>query len=332
MKYEEIIQDLKNRVFYPVYFLMGEEAFYIDAISDYIEDNVLTPEEKEFNQSVLYGKEVDVTSIINSARQYSLMATHRVIIVKESQNLDKIEQLEPYVLNPLESTILVICYKYKTIDKRKTFAKSLAKKAVLFESPKLYDNQVPSWVQAYVKEKGYSITPDAAQILADSLGTDLNKIANELGKVFIILPAGNLINAQIIEENIGISKDYNVFELVNALANRDVYKSNAIITYFASNPKAYPLIVVINSIFIYFRNLLIYHSLADKSRNNAASALSVALFLIRYYEAGARSYKPAQIRKILSLVREFDLRSKGVDNQSVSQDYLLKELIFYILH
>jgi DNA polymerase-3 subunit delta len=311
---------------------MGEEPFYIDLISDYIQENVLSKEEKEFNQTILYGKDCDVSAIVNAAKRYPLMATHQVIIVKEAQSLDKIDALESYVQNPLSSTILVLCYKYKTLDKRKTFAKTLIKKGVLYESARLYDNQVPAWIQNYVKEKGFQIIPEAAQILAESLGTDLSKIANELSKVFILIPPRSTINPQIIEENIGISKDFNVFELVNALGNRDVYKANAIIHYFTSNPKAYPLIVVINSLFLFYRNLLIYHTLKDKSRNNAAAILKIHVFLIRNYEQAARNFKPAQVRRALAYLREYDLKSKGVDNQSTTHDQILKELIFFLLH
>jgi DNA polymerase III subunit delta len=332
LNYEQILTDLKNRVFYPVYFLMGEEPYFIDIISDYIQEHVLPEEEKGFNQTILYGKDSNVNSIINAAKRYPLMSAHQVLIVKEAQTLDKIEQLESYVLNPLPSTVLVLCYKYKTVDKRKTFAKSLDKKAVVLESKKLYDNQIPAWIQKYVKERGYRIAPETAQILADSLGTDLSKIANELGKLFILLPPDSLIGPKEVEENIGISKDYNVFELSNALAARDIYKANLIIFYFAANPKSYPLIMVINSLFLFYRNLLLYLSLKDKSRNNAAAMLGIAPFLVSNYERAARVYNLRKVRESISLLREYDLKSKGVEAASTSQGELLKELIYFLLH
>ena len=241
MEYEEIISNLKNKIYHPIYFLMGDESYFIDQISDYITENVLTKAEQDFNQYILYGKDTDADTIITYARRFPMMANYQVVVVREAQNIKKIEDLEPYVNNPLKSTILVINYKYKTIDRRKGFAKALAKKAVLFESKKIYDNKLPAWINSYLAEQQYSIDPQASAMLSEYLGTDLSKVANELNKLIISFPKKTRITPDHVEKNIGISKDFNVFELQNALGERNVLKSNQIINYFAANPTSNPL-------------------------------------------------------------------------------------------
>lgn len=332
MKFNEILANLRKKVYQPVYFLMGDETYFIDEICDYIANNVLDESEKEFNQTVLYGKDTDVATIISVAKRYPLMGAHSVVIVKEAQHIRKIEDLESYVEQPLPSTILVICYKYKTLDKRKKFFKELAKKAILFESKKLYDNQIPDWIQNYLSKHNYSIHPKAAFLLSEYLGTDLGKITNELDKLMLIIKKDQEITSEIIEHNIGISKDFNNFELNIALGKRDVLKSNMIIKHFAANPKNNPLVVTIGVLFGFFQKTLIYHTLSDKSKNNVASNLKVNPFFVRDYELAAQNYSKGKLVKIISYLRDYDLKSKGVNNNSISEAELLKELIYKILH
>jgi DNA polymerase III subunit delta len=332
MTFEQIIDKLKNKIYYPVYFLSGEEAYYIDEISDYIEKNVLTETEKEFNQTIIYGRDTTVLSIISAAKRYPMMANYQVVIIKEAQDVQKIEELEKYIENPLQSTLLVINYKYKKIDKRKTFSKLIEKKGVLFESKKLWDNQVPEWINRFVSQKGYRITPKATAMLTEYLGTDLSKIVNEISKLILNIPEKAEINESLVEQNIGISKDFNIFELQNAIGTRNIVKANQIANYFAASPKENPLVKTILMLFSYFTKLLIYHQLTDKSRNSVASALSVSPAFVRDYEIVARNYNPKKLEAIVSLLRNYDLKSKGVNNVSITEGELLRELLFKILH
>jgi len=332
MTFEEIIGNLQKKIYHPVYFLMGEETYFIDKISDYIADNVLTEAEKGFNQTVLYGKDLEPSTIIGNARRFPMMANHQVIIVREAQNIKKIEDLEPYVKNPLNSTILVINYKYKTLDKRKTFPKLIDQKGVLFESKKIYDNQLPTWITTYLKSQQYTISPQAAAMIAEYLGADLSKVANELDKLIISLPVGTQITPDHIEKNIGISKEFNVFELQNALGERDLLRANRIINYFGANPSSNPVTVVVSALFSYFSKLLNYHFLEDKSQNNVASVLQVHPFFVKNYVAAAKNYNIKKLVEIVSILREYDMKSKGWGNVSASQADLQKEMIYRILH
>ena len=332
MKFNEILANLSKKVYQPVYFLMGDETYFIDEICDYMVNHVLDESEKEFNQTILYGKDTNVATIISESNRFPLIGTHRVVIVKEAQHIRKIEGLEVYLEQPQPSTILVICYKYKTLDKRKKFTKELAKKNVLFESKKLYDNQIPDWIQNHLSKHKYSIHPKAAFLLSEYLGADLGKITNELDKLMLVNKKGQEITSDIIERNIGISKDFNNFELNNALGKRDILKSNLIIKHFAANPKDNPLVVTIGVLFGFFQKILLYHTLKDKSKKNVASTLKVNPFFVRDYELAARNYPKGKLVKIISYLREYDLKSKGVNNNSVSEGELLKELIYKILH
>jgi DNA polymerase III subunit delta len=330
--YESIISDLKKKIYRPVYFLSGEEPYYIDMISDYIEEYVLQAEEKEFNQSVMYGRDLDVEGIISYCKRYPMMSDYQVVIIKEAQDVKKIEELEKYVENPLESSILVICYKYHKLDKRKTFAKLLDKKAVFFESPKIYDNQVQPWITSYLKTKGYSIGQKASFLMAEHLGTDLGKIVNEVSKIIINIPAGAEITPELVELNIGISKDYNVFELQKALGSKNIFKANQIIKYFAENEKENPMVKTLPILYNYFTKVFIYHNIADKSPNNLASALSVNRMFLDDYITAARNYPPARLEKVFHLLHQYDLRCKGVENVSTSDGELMKEMVYRILH
>lgn len=332
MKYQDIITQIDNKVFKPVYFLMGEESYYIDKISDYISKNILSTEEKEFNQTTLYGKDIDVATIVSEAKQFPFGSEYRVVIVKEAQDIRSIDKLESYLDNPSPSTILVICYKYKKIDKRKKFGKELSKKTVLFESKKLYDNQVPAWIKNYVKELNCSIDDKSCRILTEYLGSDLSKISNELNKLSLNLKSGEQITPKIIEENIGISKDYNIFELQNALGVKDILKSNRIIKHFSENPKNHPFVFTISSLFSYFQKIMIYHNLKDKSKNSAASALGINPFFVSSYQIAAKNYSMSKLFKIFTYLKDYDLKSKGLNNPSTNESELLKELTFKILH
>ena len=300
MKFNEILTNLSKKVYQPVYFLMGDETYFIDEICDYMVNHVLDESEKEFNQTILYGKDTDVATIISESKRFPLIGTHRVVIVKEAQHIRKIEGLEVYLEQPQPSTILVICYKYKTLDKRKKFTKELAKKNVLFESKKLYDNQIPDWIQNHLSKHKYSIHPKAAFLLSEYLGADLGKITNELDKLMLVNKKGQEITSDIIERNIGISKDFNNFELNNALGKRDILKSNLIIKHFAANPKDNPLVVTIGVLFGFFQKILLYHTLKDKSKKNVASTLKVNPFFVRDYELAARNYPKGKLVKIIS--------------------------------
>lgn len=332
MEYKDIIADLKKKVYKPIYFLMGDEPYFIDRISDYIENNVLDESEREFNQSVLYGRDVNVQQVISEAKRYPMMSDKQVVIIKEAQNIRNIEELEAYVQQPLDSTILVLCYKYKTLDKRKTFPKTVAKAGVLFESKKLYDNKVPEWITGYLKEKKYNAAPKAIQLLAEYLGADLGKIANELDKLMINLPPGTEINPDHIQQNIGISKDYNTFELNDAVGKRDIVKANRIINYFGENSKEHPMVVTIGTLYTFFVKVLIYNLLQDKSRENAARALGVSPFFLQDYITAANNYPAGRVKQAIALLREYDLKSKGFDSAGTEEGELLKELIYRIMH
>ena len=332
MTFEQIIGDIKRKIYHPVYLLQGDEPYFIDKITDLIEETVLTNSEKEFNQYVLYGRDTDTGNIIDMARRFPMMANYQVVIVKEAQDIDKLENLQPYIEKPQTSTILVIAHKYKKIDKRKGFAKSVEKAGVLFESSRLYDNQVPAWINEQIRLKGCSIKSEAAQLLSEYLGSDLGRISNEIEKLLINLPEGSVIDGTVIERNIGISKDYNIFELQNALGTKDVRKANRIINYFSANTKQNPAIVVLTVLFGFFMKLMIYHQLKDKSRNAAASTLGVNPFFMKDYIQAAENYSLPKSRAVIGLLRECDLRLKGINNGSTDESELLRELVFRILH
>ena len=332
MNYKEIISEITNKNFHPVYFLMGEEPFYIDKITDYISENILLPEEKEFNQTVLYGKDIEVAQIIAEAKQFPFGAEKRVVIVKEAQNIKNIEELENYIDNPLPSTILVICYKYKKLDKRKKFGKNLSKKALLFESKNLYDNQVPDWIVKYLSEKGTQIEEKAAFMLAEFIGNQLSNISNELDKLILIVKNDKKITAELVEKNIGISKDYNIFEFQQALGKKDILSSYRIANHFAANPKNHPFVITLGMLFSYFQKLMTYHSLKDKSKANVASVLKINPFFVKQYSSAARNYSQTKLFNIFSFLKQYDLKSKGVNNLSTKDGDLLKELVYKILH
>ncbi|HOB85807.1 MAG TPA: DNA polymerase III subunit delta [Bacteroidales bacterium] len=331
--YEEIISDIRKRIFKPVYFLAGEEPYYIDLITDYIEQNVLPESERSFNQMVIYGEDTTVSNIIEISRKYPMMASHQVIIVKEAQVLKKIDDLLIYVEKPLLSTLLVINYKYKTLDKRTKLFKLLGNQGVYFESNRLRDYQIPGWIDRFLMSQGIKSDPRASAMLTEFLGNDLHKIANELNKLIITLPKNKpVITTGLIEKNIGISKDYNNFELQKAIGERNILKANMIVQYFAANPKDNPITLTIASLFSYFSKLLTYHYLTDKSKNNAAAALKINPFFVRDYETAATKYNVTRTLQAISLLRIFDMKSKGFGDMGSEPGDLLKELVYKILH
>ncbi|GAA0743000.1 MULTISPECIES: DNA polymerase III subunit delta [Flavobacteriaceae] len=330
---KELVSDIRKGHIKPVYFLMGEEPYYIDKLSEFIEDNILSEEEKGFNQMVLYGRDVSVEDIIGNAKRFPMMAEHQVVIVKEAQDLSRtIDKLEAYVANPQPTTILVVNYKYKKIDKRKSLYKAIKKNGVVFESKKLYDNQVPDWIRRVLSGQSYSITPKAALMLAEFLGTDLSKINNELEKLKIVLPEGTEITPEHIEQNIGISKDYNNFELHKAIGDRDTKKAFKIIKYFGENPKDNPMVVTVSLLHSYFSKLLQLHGLNDKSSRNVASALKINPYFANEYIVAARNYPMKKVSAVIASLREFDVKSKGVGANSIPQSDLLKELMVRIMN
>lgn len=329
----QIVSDIKQGNIKPVYFLMGDESYYIDSISKYIEDTILTEEEKGFNQMVLYGRDVSVEEIVGNAKRYPMMAERQVIIVKEAQELSRtIENLVSYVENPQSTTVLVFCYKYKTLDKRKKLAKVIEKHGVLFESKKLYDNQVADWIRRVLSGKKFTIEPKAAQMLVEFLGNDLSKINNELNKLTQIIKKEETITPKFIEDNIGISKDYNNFELRKAVGEKQIVNANKIINYFAQNPKGNPLVMTISLLNSFFTQLLQYHGLKDKTRGSVAKSLRVNPYFVDDYLTAGKNYPMRKVSQIIALLREADLKSKGVGASSFSQGDILKELLFKIMH
>jgi DNA polymerase-3 subunit delta len=332
MKYEDILKKIKERVFYPIYYLHGEESFFIDKICDAIDNTVLSEGEKDFNQTVVYGRETDVATIISMAKRFPMMSSHQVILVKEAQHLKKIDDLLSYVDNPQKSTIIVFCHKYGKIDGRKKVAQKIKKSHLLFESKKLYDNQIPGWISDHIRSKGFSINPTASMLLSEYIGNDLSRISNELEKLLIDANSQKAIDEQDVQDKIGISKDFNVFELQKALGSKNIYKANQIISYFASDPKNHPLVMVIPLIFNYFTNLGIIITLKDKSSRSVASALSINPYFVNELVSASRNYPYGKILKIIGYCREYDAKSKGINNNSASNEDLMKELIFKILH
>jgi DNA polymerase-3 subunit delta len=327
----KIINDLKAGTIKPIYFLMGEEPYYIDKLTEYIENNILSEDEKGFNQTVIYGRDATIEDIVSNAKRYPMMAERQVVVVREAQELSRtIDKLESYAENPQPTTVLVVAYKYKTLDKRKKLVKLIAKNGVLFESKKLYENQVGTWIQRLLQGRGYSIEPIANAMLVEFLGNDLSRISNELDKLQIILPKGHTITPKDIEYNIGFSKDFNVFELQNAIGSKDQLKAYKIAQYFADNPKDNPLVVTVSLVFGFFVKILKYHGLKDKDPRAAAPVLGVNPFFMKDYEIALRNYPMKKVSSIVASLREIDVKSKGVGANSLSNHDLLKEMLVKI--
>jgi len=332
----KIIEDLKKGDFKPVYFLAGDEPFFIDLISNYIEQHILPEEAKAFDQMVVYGKDVQLHELFVQAKRFPMIGEKLIIIIKEAQHLFRKQQeyelLEAYLNNPPHQTILVFNYKHKKPDARKKAIKLLKKSAVYFETKRLYERDVIKWIGETVKKMGFHIDAKSTQMLMDFLGTDLSKIYNELQKLNIILSPGTSITPDIIEQNIGISKDYNTFELKSAIAKGNYPKAQQIINYFNANPKEHPLPVSLAILYNFFRDLFIYHTLVDKSKHSVAKALKINPYFVGEYESSAVKYPMKKITRIMSYLEEADLKSKGVNSGSMQHKDIMNELVFKIMH
>jgi len=333
LTYNQIINDLQNKIYYPIYLLSGEEPYYIDSITHFMEENILDEMEREFNQTIVYGLDTDVNQLSALAKSYPMSANYQVLIVKEAQMLKNISNLEQYVENPLKSTILVLAYKGKEMDKRLKLYKLIKKIGVTFVSKKLYDNKIPEWIQQYMATQSYKIQAKECAILAEYLGTDLSKITNELKKLTINLKKGSQISPQIIEENIGISKDFNTFSLTDALAEKNIVKANQIINYFIGNEKNHSIHGVIPILHTFFYKSLVYFQLKDKSKYAVASKLGISPGLTYRYEQCSRNYAPMKLAAIIGYLKDADLKAKGVGaTNNLSNAEILKDLIFKVLH
>ncbi|WP_396158821.1 DNA polymerase III subunit delta [Flavobacterium sp.] len=329
----KIINDIKAGNIKPIYFLMGEEPYYIDRITEYLEENLLTEDEKGFNQMVLYGRDTTIDDIVANAKRYPMMSERQVVIVKEAQELSRtIEQLEKYAENPQPSTVLIFAYKYKSLDKRKKVTKTLEKHGLVYESKKMYENQVGQWIKRVLQGRGYTIEPKAMAMLVEFLGNDLSRIANELTKLEIILPKGSTITPNHIEENIGFSKDFNVFEFRKAIGEKNQLKAYQIANYFAQNQKDNPIVMTNGLVFSFFSALLQYHGLKDKSPSNVAKILRVSPYFVNDYIAAAHNFPMKKVSTIVGKLRDVDVKSKGVGANAVTQGDLLKELLVCIFN
>jgi DNA polymerase-3 subunit delta len=349
--FENIIASLKAKKYAPIYFLEGEEPYYIDQIADYVENNVLDESEKEFNQTILYGKDTDLISLISAAKRFPMMSERQVIIVREAQEIKnltetvnvkikskntkketEISPFEEYALKPLSTTILVICYKYKSLDKRTGLAKSMDKHTVMFNSEKIKDYKLAEWIAKYTLDHKIKINPKAVQMLADHLGNDLSRIVNELNKLAINKKNDDEITPDDVQQFIGISKDFNVFELQNAIAAKDILKANKIIDYFAKNPKEHPFEMNIAVLYTYFSKLLFYQTLPSKNPSDVMSQMRVSFPQIKDLETAGRNYSLDKLVRIIGYLHDYDMRSKGMDGFQTEKGELMREMLFKILH
>ncbi len=334
--FEGIMADLKAGNYAPVYYLMGEESYYIDKICDFIAEHALQPEERDFNQTVLFGSDVTAAQVADAARRYPMMAERQVVIVKEAQNLKQTDQLEKYFKKPMPQTVLVMCHKNGVIDGRKReYVKTIREAGVLFESKKLRDRDLPHFIESYLKQREVSIDPKSTQLIADAIGADLSRLTGELDKVIISLPKeSRRVTPQVVEDQIGVSKEFNSFELQNAIVNRNVFKANQIVKYFDDNPKAGSIYKFLPMLFSYFQNLMIaYYAPQKQSQEGVAEWLELRNpWAAKDYMTGLRNYSGMKVMQIISKIREIDAKSKGLDNPNTPPGELMKELIFYILH
>ncbi|MBG15195.1 MAG: DNA polymerase III subunit delta [Crocinitomicaceae bacterium] len=334
MVLNNVLTDIKNGQFLPVYFLHGEEPFYMDKISSLIEETILDESQKDFNQTILYGPDTSIEEIVNIAKRYPMMAPYQVVIVKEAQHLSRnIEKLLSYVEHLVPTTVLVLCYKNKTLDKRKALGKYLAKQKWLFDCLSLKDYQLNDWVVNYAKAKGLGVEPKAAILLAEFIGNDLSGISSAVSKLEVLVGEKKIITADLVHKNIGFSKDYNIFELQNALSEKNVFKANKIIYHFSKNKKKYPFAVTISSLYTFFTKLMKFHFYEGKlSDQELAKKVGVHSFFLKQYKVAARNYTKNKLARIFSYLRDYDMKSKGLNNVSASDEELLKEMIFKILH
>lgn len=332
LSYDQIVQDIHNKVYHPVYLLHGEEAYFIDAIVNLMEENVLTPDERAFNQTVSYGLETPIEALINTARSFPMSAPYQLVIVKEAQLMKDIAQLELYLKSPSPTTLLVLAHKHKEMDKRSRLYKIIKKIGICFSAKKLWDNKIPDWIQSHLSQMSYKIGAQETALLAEYLGNDLSKISKELEKLTINVKKGETITPQMIEDNIGISKDYNVFALSNALATRQVEQANKIISYFSSDQKNHSIHGIIPVLYQFFFKTLVSYQVSGAQRDRAAR-LGVPPGLLYQYDAAAKQYTPLQLAAIIAMLNEADLKAKGMyATKELTEKEILRELIYRILH
>lgn len=332
MDHKQIIRSIENGEFSPVYFLHGEEPYFIDAIQEAIVKHAMDDSERDFNQTIVYGKESSAAALISDAKQYPMMGQRRLVVIKEAQELKDIDDLEVYFNQTVGTTVFVICYKHKKYDSRKKAFKAAQKAGTMYLSEKVKDYKLVDWISGFAKDTGYSITPKAAMLLAEFLGNDLNRIVNELEKLSILIEKGTTVNDIHIEENIGISKDYNIFELQNAFGERDYLKVTKIINYFAHNPKAGSIIPVISTLFKFHIQLMTIHFTKDKSRESLAGALKINPYILPNYTSAAKIYPPKKLSANINVLEEYDLKSKGINNSSTPEGELMKEMFYRLMH
>ena len=334
--YESVMSELKARQFKPLYYLMGDEPYYIDKICDWIAENVLQPEERDFNQTILFGSDVNAAQVVDLAKRYPMMAERQVVIVKEAQNIKNTEALEKYFRAPMPSTILVMCHKNGKVDGRKTaYVKAIRDAGILFESKKLYEKELPTFIESYLKARNASIDPKSTQMIADAIGADLSRLTGELDKVLLGLSDNDKrVTPQVVEDRIGVSKDFNAFELRDAIVNRNVLKANQIIKYFDENPKSGGLFALLPLLFNYFQNLMLAHYCPQKGSQEAVAGWldMKSPWAAREYVTGMKNYSATKVMQVISKMREVDAKSKGLDNPNTPAGELMKELIFFILH
>lgn len=335
MNYTDILKDIKARKFVPVYLLHGDEPYFIDLLCDAIEEHALEEHERAFNQTILYGKDTDHLAIVDAARRFPMMAPRQLVLLKEAQDMKDLKTLLPYTKNPSPQTVLVLCYKHKKLNTTSEIVKTIKENGLVFQSKALYDNEIPDWIKSYLAARHLTIAPQTAALIGEYLGNDLSKIANELDKLSIGIPAGATISAQDVEQNIGISREYNVFELHKALGNRNVLQANKIINFFGDNPKNNPLPVVIGSLYGYFSKVYQLAELSQATDKEVMEQLQLrSIYAVRDYRSAAKNYPRSKSERIIGLLREYDLKSKGVDYNGTgkSETDLLKEMTWRILH
>jgi DNA polymerase-3 subunit delta len=332
--HDVILRDLKNKIYYPVYLLEGEEPYYIDVVTDFIEKNLLPESERSFNQAVLYGKDTTANDIRQRAMNYPMFSNYQVLIVKEAQMLKKWDDLVSYVEKPVKTTILVLSHPHDNFDKRTKLAKAIMANGVVMTTKKLWENQVPDWINQYLKERNFTIQPRAAELIVDYVGNELSRVSNELEKLMLNVKPGEEISVDDIEQNIGISKEYNTFELNKALGYKDVVKANRIANYFAANARSNPLVLTIGSLYGYFSKIYLLHRARPKTDSEIASVLGVRLspVILNEYKTAGRNYPVEKVEQIVHLLHEYDLRSKGINDTGSKEAALLKELVYKILH
>lgn len=331
LTYDVVVRSIKERQFKPIYYLMGEESYYIDRIADYIASNVLTDEQKDFNFTTLYGAETDINAILMAARRYPMMSDYQVVLVKEAQNLKNLDPLSVYLKSPQPQTILVFCHKNGVLDRRKKIVAEIERVGFLFESKKLYERELPPFIAGYVQRKGMSIDSKSVELLVDYIGSDLNRMANELDK--LVIKGDKFITPELIEQNIGVSKDFNTFELRSALISKDIFKANRIVNYFDKNQKEYPIQKVLPTLFSYFSNLMLAHYAPSRTEAGVMETLDLRMsWQVKEYMIGMKNFSARKTMNIIAAIRETDARSKGFGNSMASSGELLQELIYFILH